>query len=138
MPLSKIIDVDAPDEFESKLAEGLALAGDPTKCLVLLTSDAPDGVKWCEDCAEADPVIEDALKTHACGWVVVRAFCKRSDWSLKVDPANANGFYRKHDQLKATNLPTLYRWTSQGVGNKLVEADCSKSSHLQLLLDDED
>ena len=48
MPLSKIIDVDAPDEFESKLAEGLALAGDPTKCLVLLTSDAPDNLCACQ------------------------------------------------------------------------------------------
>ena len=120
--------------------DGLAKVtnGDAKKLVVLVTSDAPGGVKWCGDCSAADPVIERVLEEHEEPVIMVRAFCQRNHYSLKVDPNNANYFYRKHPQMHITAIPTLFRWSSEGAGNKLVEADCAKESMIKLILEDED
>jgi len=140
MPLIKTIDVLTPDVFEARLTEGLALAKKAeAKLLVLITSDADDeGVKWCGDCAEADPVVEEVLAAAEETVVMVRAFCKRSEYSLSVDPKNADYLFRKDPRLCIVAIPTLIAWGADGpTGQRLVEGQCKSADHVKLLLEDE-
>ena len=140
MPLAETIDVLTPDVFETKLAEGLALAKKAeAKLVLLITSDTnDDGVKWCEDCAEADPVIEEVLAAAEDTVVMVRAFCKRSEYKLSVDPKNADYLYRKDPRLCIVAIPTLIAWGADGpTGQRLVEGQCKSADHVKLLLEDE-
>ena len=57
MVLIEVIDVDETSQFDEKFAAGLEKANSasqPSTLIVLITSDAPDGIKWCEDCAEGE------------------------------------------------------------------------------------
>ena len=113
--------------------EALALAKDSkAKLLVLITSDAPGGVKWCGDCSEADPVIDAVIEECVDPVVLVKAPCKRSEYK-----GNPEFPFRKHAQLRITAIPTLFRWSEAGAGNKLVESEAKSKGHVELLLEDD-
>lgn len=133
MVLHRVFDVPTPAEFASALAAAQEISASlRATVLVLTTSDAPGGQPWCPDCRLADPIMLEMISGSEAGFVLVRAVCRREEYSGK-----SNFPYRKDAQLRLSAIPTLIRWTATGAGNRLVESQCARRDLVALLLSDD-
>ncbi|KAJ3239776.1 hypothetical protein HDU81_005274 [Chytriomyces hyalinus] len=122
----KVQRVADPSEFEATLASTLSAAAGRVFVVVFGTEEASTGESWyvfplfpvsfkhyamldgnlcigsCPDCVTSDPLIRKAVLTN---------------------------FYRNHEQLKVTAVPTLYEFGKDGkVVKKLVESEITSAS----------
>ncbi|KAI9029871.1 hypothetical protein CLU79DRAFT_884189 [Phycomyces nitens] len=75
---------------------------------------------WCPDCVIADPLIRKALLPVQNSVLIEAAVGSRDEWR------NANNNpYRSRTDFTIPAIPTLYKWTTSGAGDRLVEEECA-------------
>ncbi|TPX67179.1 hypothetical protein CcCBS67573_g07571 [Chytriomyces confervae] len=120
MKVQRIAD---PSEFEATLASTLSAAAGRVFVVVFGTEEAATGESWCPDCVTSDPLIRKAVLTVKDSVLVE---VPAGDRATYRDPKN---FYRNHEQLKVTAVPTLYEFGKDGkVVKKLVESEITSAS----------
>ncbi|TPX66646.1 hypothetical protein CcCBS67573_g07763 [Chytriomyces confervae] len=140
----KVQRVADPSEFEATLASTLSAAAGRVFVVVFGTEEAATGESWCvifvpcihthacltedaigrcPDCVTSDPLIRKAVLTVKDSVLVE---VPAGDRPTYRDPKN---FYRNHEQLKVTAVPTLYEFGKDGkVIKKLVESEITSAS----------
>ncbi|ORY46771.1 DUF953-domain-containing protein [Rhizoclosmatium globosum] len=119
---SKTQRIDDFGAFDATLAS--ALTGSGRVFAVLFASEDPaTGESWCPDCRVSDPLIKKAISKVADSTLLLVPTGDRPTWRNPEHP------YRKHENLKVTNVPTLYEFGKDGkVIKKLVEAEITEQS----------
>ncbi|KAI7855974.1 hypothetical protein BDC45DRAFT_505203 [Circinella umbellata] len=84
---------------------------------------------WCPDCVIADPRIRKAILDHApaTSALIEAPVGLRDEWR------STNNVYRSRYSLTA--IPTLFQWTKNGPGERLVEEECSDTNKLQAFVE---
>ncbi|XP_078535459.1 thioredoxin domain-containing protein 17 [Lissotriton helveticus] len=86
-----------------------------------------EGVSWCPDCVEAEPVIRAELQCLPEGSIFI--YCQVGERAYWKDP---NNDFRK--KLKLTAVPTLMKYNTH---EKLVEEQCMKKDLVQMMFSEE-
>ncbi|KAI8364785.1 uncharacterized protein BYT42DRAFT_524067 [Radiomyces spectabilis] len=88
-------------------------------------SEEPDTHEsWCPDCVIADPLIRKSALPVADAILLEAPVGHRGDWK-----GNASHPYRVRFQVPA--IPTLYKWSTNGPGESLVEEACADPAKLE-------
>ncbi|KAI9253821.1 hypothetical protein BDA99DRAFT_164254 [Phascolomyces articulosus] len=84
---------------------------------------------WCPDCVIADPRVRKAVLDHAPS----NSALIEAPVGLRDEWRSSTNAYRSRFSLTA--IPTLFHWTKNGPGERLVEADCADASKLQAFVE---
>jgi len=101
----------------------LSLKGSREPLVVLFFASAnADGKRWCGDCEEAEPVLEEAY-THAGASVrLLNVEISHSEWK----EGNWKEHFLRKEPYSVTGIPTLVLWDSvnnKPTSTKFLEAD---------------
>jgi len=98
--------------------------------LFLLFSGSKDelGANWCPDCIQAEPVIEEALKSAPKDAIFIHV--EVGDHPFWKDKENA---FRKDDSLSLKCVPTLMQY---GTALRLEEGQCAELDTVKMLFED--
>mmetsp|Transcript_6254 Transcript_6254/g.10083 ORF Transcript_6254/g.10083 Transcript_6254/m.10083 type:complete len:136 (+) Transcript_6254:246-653(+) len=90
--------------LQSKLQ---VLRGSPSPVVLLFTATRKeDGSRWCPDCEESDPVLQEAMQHAPAAVQLIEVELSREEW--KVDPG-AGHFLRK-EPYNVSGIPTMMLW----------------------------
>ncbi|GBG32208.1 Thioredoxin domain-containing protein 17 [Hondaea fermentalgiana] len=80
-----------------------------------------DGTRWCPDCEESDPILQEATEHAPAAVQFIEVELTRDEW--KVDPG-AEHFLRK-EPYNVTGIPTMMLWnpTEKKCEKRFNEAD---------------
>lgn len=97
---------------------------------VLFTGAKDDeGRNWCPDCVEAEPVVEDVLKTAPEDFIFI--LCYVGDRQTWEDPINP---FRKDEILRLKRIPTLYVWNTP---KRLESGQCKNVDLVSMIFEDD-
>ncbi|KAI8987621.1 hypothetical protein BDF20DRAFT_814340 [Mycotypha africana] len=113
------VNIDNFDEETRKAVE----TKQPVFVLFFGTEDPETSESWCPDCVIADPRIRKAVSTVENSILLEAPVGGRNDWK-----GNADHPYRVRFNVPA--IPTLFKWTAAGPGDKLVEEECADDDKL--------
>ncbi|KAJ3019193.1 UNVERIFIED_CONTAM: hypothetical protein HDU68_010793 [Siphonaria sp. JEL0065] len=120
MKINRVSDLAA---FDSTLASVLASAPGRVFVVVFASEDPTSGQSWCPDCVISDPLIRKAILKVPDSTLIEAPAGDRPTWKNPDHP------YRKHEELKATNVPTLYEFGKDGkVVKTLIERAITEES----------
>ncbi|ORE04926.1 DUF953-domain-containing protein [Rhizopus microsporus var. microsporus] len=105
------------ENFDEKLNESVA-TGNPVFVLFFGTEVPETSESWCPDCVIADPLIRKAISPIENAILLEAPVGARNEWK-----GNTTHPYRVRFGLSA--IPTLFKWTKEGPGARLVEEDCA-------------
>ena len=108
------------------------LRGNPVRRFVLLTASKDgSGKSWCPDCADAEPLIEEAAEGLEAGARILRVEISRAEW--KEDPGQRHPF--RAAPFKASGIPTLLQLdpSTNAVLKRYGEGECSNINLLSSL-----
>ncbi|KAI9347054.1 thioredoxin fold domain-containing protein [Pilaira anomala] len=113
----KSIRVSNIDEFDAQIKSAVE-TGNPVFALFFGTDEPETSESWCPDCVIADPLVRKAVLQVKDSILVEAAVGGRSEWK-----GNAANPYRVRYNVPA--IPTLFKWSTAGPGDSLVEDDCA-------------
>ncbi|KAI8806486.1 hypothetical protein BJ742DRAFT_816000 [Cladochytrium replicatum] len=111
MPVTQVIEIDAPTNFEASVAKASESAPGPVFVVVY--------GKWCGDSIAAKPVLETKLAEDPRESTLIYAYVDRAEWRS----SDVTHPYKIHPRLKTVKVPTLYAWEDGRSINALVETD---------------
>ncbi|PWA03216.1 hypothetical protein BB558_000624 [Smittium angustum] len=100
--------VDNPLEFDNTINYALGFQ-DPVFVLFFGRELPETGVSYCPDCVKADPIIREALSTLP-EYTLVEVPVDRKTMS-----DSPTLIYRTREDIKLTAVPTLAKWTNDGM-----------------------
>jgi len=118
--------VEGYDGYKSAME---SLKGSKTPVYLLFCgSKTPDGQSWCPDCVQAEPVIEECVKSEAGEFTLVHVGVgNRATWKDLSNP------FRTDPALKLKCVPTLMR---SGKPQRLEESQCWDSKLVDMMFED--
>ncbi|KAI9487361.1 MAG: hypothetical protein EXX96DRAFT_552851 [Benjaminiella poitrasii] len=118
----KAVRVNEIEQFEPEVKKALE-TGNPVFVLFFGTELPETSESWCPDCVIADPLVRKAVMNVKDSILIEAPVGNRNDWK-----GNTTHPYRVRYQVPA--IPTLFKWTAEGPGDKLVEEDCADATKL--------
>ncbi|KAF7724100.1 Thioredoxin domain-containing protein 17 [Apophysomyces ossiformis] len=111
------------EDFDKTIKE--QVVGDNKVFVLFFGTEMPEtSESWCPDCVIADPVVRKAVSSVSNSVLIEAAVGLRNDWK-----GNTTHPYRVRFNVPA--IPTLYKWTANGPGERLVEEECADSAKLE-------
>ncbi|KAI8357860.1 hypothetical protein EDC96DRAFT_514699 [Choanephora cucurbitarum] len=87
--------------------------------VVFFGNETPEtSESWCPDCVIADPLIRKTVLSVENSILIEAPVGFRDQWK-----GNTNHPYRV--RFKVPAIPTLYKWSTAGPGETLIETDCA-------------
>ncbi|KAI9334866.1 hypothetical protein BDR26DRAFT_805172 [Obelidium mucronatum] len=125
----KVQRVSELTDFDATLTSVLSSSSGRVFVVVFASEDPASGQSWCPDCVISDPLIRKAILKVPDSTLIEAPAGDRPTWRNPDHP------YRKHEQLKSTNVPTLYEFGKDGkVIKTLVERAITEESLSQFIL----
>ncbi|KAI9277791.1 hypothetical protein BY458DRAFT_85564 [Sporodiniella umbellata] len=111
------------ENFDAEVKSAVE-TGKPVFVLFFGTEAVETSESWCPDCVIADPLVRKALIPVKDALLLEAPVGLRNDWK-----GNATHPYRT--QFGVSAIPTLFKWTTAGPGDRLVEEDCADIEKLE-------
>ena len=118
-------------QFTPKLAS-LRGSTNPVYLLFTATKDEATGQRWCPDCRNADPILEEAFESLPASATVLEVLIPRESWKGPNGPSHP---YRAAP-FGVRGIPTLCLWNavSEKVERKFTEGECEQIENLLELM----
>jgi hypothetical protein len=118
-------------QFMAKLAS-LKGSRDPIYLLFMATRDETTGLRWCPDCRNAEPVLEEAFQSLPASATILEVLIPRESWKGPNGPKHP---YRSAP-FGVRGIPTLCLWNAvnEKVERKFTEGECEQIENLQELM----
>ncbi|GAA5816505.1 hypothetical protein MFLAVUS_010034 [Mucor flavus] len=118
----KSVRINNIEDFDIQVKAALE-TGNPVFVLFFGTADAETSESWCPDCVIADPLVRKAVLQVKDSILLEAPVGGRDEWK-----GNTTHPYRVRFSVPA--IPTLYKWSTAGPGECLVEEDCADYAKL--------
>ncbi|KAK4510545.1 uncharacterized protein ATC70_004976 [Mucor velutinosus] len=113
------VNIENFDQEVSKAVE----TGNPVFVLFFGTETPETSESWCPDCVIADPLVRKAIIPVQNAILLEAPVGARNEWK-----GNTTHPYRVRFNVPA--IPTLFKWSAAGPGEKLVEEECADVNKL--------
>ncbi|KAF1803123.1 hypothetical protein FB192DRAFT_1366530 [Mucor lusitanicus] len=113
------VNIENFDQEVNKAVE----SGNPVFVLFFGTETPETSESWCPDCVIADPLVRKAIIPIENAILLEAPVGARNDWK-----GNTAHPYRVRFNVPA--IPTLFKWSEAGPGEKLVEEECADANKL--------
>ncbi|KAI7863957.1 hypothetical protein BDF14DRAFT_1838901 [Spinellus fusiger] len=107
------------EDFDSTVKKE-SESSNPLFVLFFGTEKSETNASWCSDCVIADPLIRKVLSSVPNAVLIEAPVGLRDEWK-----GNTTHPYRRHAQFDVPAIPTLYKWSLSGPGDRLVEEECA-------------
>ena len=92
-------------------------------CLFASFKEDDPQVRWCPDCVDAEPVIDEAFASAAAECHLIKVDITRNSW--KAEPGQAHPY--RSEPFKAGGIPTLLVLAADGtIEQRFSEEECLK------------
>ncbi|KAH9260420.1 hypothetical protein BASA81_001590 [Batrachochytrium salamandrivorans] len=119
--------------LESHLVQRLGLLKNSSSAVYLyFTADKVGGERWCPDCRNAEPVLEEAFQVLPAGAYVLQIEVAKDRWKGLEGQKH---FFRQAP-FSLGGLPSLCEWDTkkQAVVRKFTEGECEQLEALQEMM----
>ncbi|KAI8645628.1 hypothetical protein BD408DRAFT_411268 [Parasitella parasitica] len=105
------------ESFDQEVDKAIK-SGSPVFVLFFGTETPETSESWCPDCVIADPLVRRAIIPVKDAILIEAPVGDRNEWK-----GNSTHIYRTRFGVPA--IPTLFKWSAAGPGEKLVEEECA-------------
>ncbi|CAO3647149.1 unnamed protein product [Mucor hiemalis] len=110
------------ENFDAEVNKAVE-TGNPVFVIFFGTETPETSESWCPNCVIANPLVRKVILQVKDSILLEAPVGGRNEWK-----GNTTHPYRVKFQVPA--IPTLYKWTAAGPGDKLVEEDCANVEKL--------
>ncbi|KAG2192646.1 hypothetical protein INT46_001104 [Mucor plumbeus] len=110
------------ENFDAEINKAVE-TGNPVFVLFFGTETPETSESWCPDCVIADPLVRKAIIPVKDAILLEAPVGARNEWK-----GNTTHPYRVRFNVPA--IPTLFKWSAAGPGEKLVEEECADADKL--------